>query len=100
VARPKAADIVAGLGGADNISEVEGCITRLRTEVGFTLHRAEGDDVASGAPVVSFDVALVRAKGLSAVCPVVVLDSPASVSSATGRTTDAGASLFAYSTDG
>jgi PTS system N-acetylglucosamine-specific IIB component len=29
----KAADIVAGLGGADNISEIEGCITRLRTEV-------------------------------------------------------------------
>ena len=29
----KASDIVAGLGGADNIVEVEGCITRLRTEV-------------------------------------------------------------------
>jgi PTS system N-acetylglucosamine-specific IIB component len=29
----KAADIIAGLGGADNIEEVEGCITRLRTEV-------------------------------------------------------------------
>ena len=29
----KAADIVAGLGGAGNISEIEGCITRLRTEV-------------------------------------------------------------------
>jgi PTS system N-acetylglucosamine-specific IIB component len=29
----KAEDIVAGLGGAANIDEVEGCITRLRTEV-------------------------------------------------------------------
>jgi N-acetylglucosamine PTS system EIIB component len=29
----KASDIVAGLGGAENIVEVEGCITRLRTEV-------------------------------------------------------------------
>jgi PTS system N-acetylglucosamine-specific IIB component len=29
----KADDIVAGLGGAANIVEVEGCITRLRTEV-------------------------------------------------------------------
>jgi len=29
----KASDIVAGLGGAGNIVEVEGCITRLRTEV-------------------------------------------------------------------
>lgn len=29
----KAEQIVAGLGGAANIVEIEGCITRLRTEV-------------------------------------------------------------------
>ncbi|NED84076.1 PTS transporter subunit EIIB, partial [Streptomyces sp. SID11233] len=29
----KAEKIVAGLGGLDNISDIEGCITRLRTEV-------------------------------------------------------------------
>ncbi|MET7284309.1 PTS glucose/sucrose transporter subunit IIB [Streptomyces sp. NPDC005573] len=29
----KAEKIVAGLGGIDNIVEIEGCITRLRTEV-------------------------------------------------------------------
>ncbi|MEW1724545.1 PTS glucose/sucrose transporter subunit IIB [Streptomyces sp. NPDC093109] len=29
----KAEKIVAGLGGLDNIEEVEGCITRLRAEV-------------------------------------------------------------------
>src|SRR5262245_59489374 len=29
----KAEKIVAGLGGIDNIDEIEGCITRLRTEV-------------------------------------------------------------------
>jgi PTS system N-acetylglucosamine-specific IIB component len=29
----KAEQIVAGLGGAQNIEDVEGCITRLRTEV-------------------------------------------------------------------
>jgi PTS system N-acetylglucosamine-specific IIB component len=29
----KASDIIAGLGGADNVDEVEGCITRIRTEV-------------------------------------------------------------------
>jgi PTS system N-acetylglucosamine-specific IIB component len=29
----KAAAIVAGLGGADNIEDIEACITRLRTEV-------------------------------------------------------------------
>ncbi|MEV1291831.1 PTS glucose/sucrose transporter subunit IIB [Pseudonocardia sp. NPDC049635] len=30
----KADDIVAGLGGAANITDLEACITRLRTEVG------------------------------------------------------------------
>ncbi|WP_198397005.1 glucose PTS transporter subunit EIIB [Brevibacterium antiquum] len=30
----KAEQIVAGLGGADNINEVEACITRLRVDVG------------------------------------------------------------------
>ncbi|MFT4043106.1 MAG: PTS glucose/sucrose transporter subunit IIB [Gordonia sp. (in: high G+C Gram-positive bacteria)] len=29
----KAQDILAGLGGAQNVVEIEGCITRLRTEV-------------------------------------------------------------------
>ncbi|RZT83504.1 PTS system N-acetylglucosamine-specific IIB component (Glc family) [Pseudonocardia sediminis] len=29
----RAAEILAGLGGAGNVVEVEGCITRLRTEV-------------------------------------------------------------------
>lgn len=29
----KAEEILAGLGGADNIIEIEPCITRLRTEV-------------------------------------------------------------------
>ncbi|AJE82823.1 MULTISPECIES: glucose PTS transporter subunit EIIB [Streptomyces] len=29
----KAEKIVAGLGGVENIIEVEGCVTRLRTEV-------------------------------------------------------------------
>lgn len=29
----KAEQILAALGGADNIEEIEGCITRLRTEV-------------------------------------------------------------------
>jgi PTS system N-acetylglucosamine-specific IIB component len=29
----RAEDILAALGGADNVEEIEGCITRLRTEV-------------------------------------------------------------------
>src|SRR5699024_4392921 len=34
VVMSKAEQIVAGLGGADNIDEIEACITRLRVEVG------------------------------------------------------------------
>lgn len=30
----RADDIVAGLGGPGNITDIEACITRLRTEVG------------------------------------------------------------------
>ncbi len=45
----KASDIVAGLGGADNIVEVEGCITRLRTEVHDASLVDEGALKAAGA---------------------------------------------------
>ena len=55
----KATDIVAGLGGAQNIAEVEGCITRLRTEVGdasrideVALKRAGADGVLVAGRVV------------------------------------------------
>ncbi|QKW06748.1 PTS transporter subunit EIIB [Streptomyces sp. NA04227] len=39
----KAEKIVAGLGGLDNIVEVEGCVTRVRAEV---EHRENVDDAA------------------------------------------------------
>jgi glucose-specific phosphotransferase system IIA component len=44
---------------------------------GFTLHAAEGDRVDAGTRIVTFDPDQVRAGGLSASCPVVVLDSAA-----------------------
>ena len=43
----------------------------------FTLHVAEGDEVALGQRVVTVDVAAVRAAGLSPVSPVVVMDAAA-----------------------
>ena len=43
----------------------------------FTLHAAEGDEVAVGDRVVTVDVTAVRAAGMSAVCPVVVMDAAA-----------------------
>lgn len=44
---------------------------------GFTLLAAEGDAVTAGQPVVRFDPAAVRGAGLSAVVPVVVMQSTA-----------------------
>lgn len=45
----KAAQIVAGLGGADNIEEIEACITRLRTEVKDPARVDEAALKAAGA---------------------------------------------------
>jgi glucose-specific phosphotransferase system IIA component len=47
---------------------------RLNGE-GFATHVAEGERVEVGNAVITFDPAAVRAHGLSAICPVVVLDS-------------------------
>ncbi|MEJ2871633.1 glucose PTS transporter subunit IIA [Actinomycetospora sp. OC33-EN08] len=53
---------------------------RLRGE-GFEVLRAEGEVVEAGDPVVRWSPEDVRARGLSAICPVVVLDvDPARVS--------------------
>ncbi|MFJ3106318.1 PTS glucose transporter subunit IIA [Streptomyces sp. NPDC086835] len=43
---------------------------------GFRTHVVEGDRVEVGHGVITFDPAAVRAHGLSAICPVVVLDGP------------------------
>ena len=45
----KAEAIVAGLGGAANIEDIEACITRLRTEVADPGLVREGDLRAAGA---------------------------------------------------
>lgn len=42
---------------------------------GFTVHAAKGDQVRAGDPMVEVDIALVRDRGLSPCCPVVVLDT-------------------------
>ncbi|HEY0577348.1 MAG TPA: PTS glucose transporter subunit IIA [Pseudonocardia sp.] len=65
---------------------------------GFTLHVAEGERVSAGAPIVSFDPAQVRARGLSAICPIVVLDSaPDSVPApASGARVQPGDLLFRW----
>ncbi|MBD8021032.1 PTS transporter subunit EIIB [Brevibacterium sp. Re57] len=45
----KAEQIVAGLGGADNIEDIEACITRLRVEVEDGSQVDEGALKAAGA---------------------------------------------------
>jgi len=65
---------------------------------GFTVHTEEGASVTTGDPIVTFDPAAVRAGGLSAICPVVVLDSgPDTVAGpAAGSTVEAGGALFTW----
>lgn len=50
---------------------------------GFVVHVAEGDTVAAGQTLISWDPAAVEAGGRSPVCPVVALDAPADVVSTT-----------------
>ena len=65
---------------------------------GFERHVAEGDTVAAGTPVVTYDPAAVRGQGLSAITPVVVLDSaPDSVAGLrTGHAVTAGEPLYTW----
>lgn len=66
---------------------------------GFTLHVTEGDRVEVGEPVVTFDPSAVRAAGMSAVCPVVVMQSPAdstTASTAAGLTVRRDQPLFTW----
>ena len=68
----------------------------------FTLHAAEGDEVALGDRVVTVDVAAVRAAGLSPVSPVVVMDAAAETVPPVdaGRTVAVGDELFRWPADG
>jgi glucose-specific phosphotransferase system IIA component len=62
---------------------------------GFELHVADGGTVAAGDPVVTWDLTVTRAEGLSPVVPVVVMDRPkGSVTAATGGTVAAGDPLY------
>jgi sugar PTS system EIIA component len=49
---------------------------RLEGE-GFAVHVADGDEVELGSRMITFDPTVVRRAGYSAVCPVVVMQSPA-----------------------
>ena len=67
---------------------------------GFETHVVEGDDVAAGQVVTTYDVASVEAVGLNPIVPVVVMDErePGNVAVsdavASGAGINAGATLF------
>ena len=64
---------------------------------GFTLHAAEGAEVAAGDRLVSWDAAAVAEGGRSPVCPVVALDTPAievAADALAAASVAAGATLF------
>ena len=68
----------------------------LRGE-GFTVHATAGAALDAGAPVITFDPDLVRARGLSAVCPVVVMDAePDSADGLARGPVEAGRPLFRW----
>jgi sugar PTS system EIIA component len=67
---------------------------------GFTAHVSQGDDVAAGQLIITYDVPAIEAKGLNPIVPVVIMDErePAnvvpSVAVTTGADIASGASLF------
>ncbi|MGV0779904.1 PTS sugar transporter subunit IIA [Mycolicibacterium sp. XJ775] len=67
---------------------------------GFTAHVSQGEDVAAGQVVITYDVPAVEAKGLNPIVPVVVMDErePGNVTVAgpvaAGADIPSGAELF------
>jgi PTS system glucose-specific IIA component len=67
---------------------------------GFTAHVSQGDDVAAGQLIITYDVPAIEAKGLNPIVPVVIMDErePTNVVPSEAVTTGAdiasGASLF------
>ncbi|MXM66145.1 PTS glucose transporter subunit IIA [Streptomyces sp. HUCO-GS316] len=70
---------------------------RLNGE-GFRTHVAEGEQVEAGRNMITFDPGAVRARGLSAMCPVVVPDSAPGSAQAPSTTAVvwAGALMFTW----
>lgn len=89
------AAIVLGDGGVGVLVHVGIDTVNLAGE-GFTLLAAEKARVAAGDPLISFSPSGIRDRGLSAICPVVVMDSsPGSIADPEERDVVAGELLFA-----
>lgn len=89
------AAIVLGAGGVGVLVHVGIDTVNLGGE-GFTLLATEKSEVAAGDPLISFSPSGIRERGLSAVCPVVVMDSkPGSIADPQERQVTAGETIFA-----
>ncbi|MFC7754413.1 PTS sugar transporter subunit IIA [Tsukamurella soli] len=86
--------VVLGAGGVAVLVHVGIDTVGLRGE-GLTPRTTERAVVRAGDPLIDFDPAAVRARGLSAVCPVVLMDSaPGAVPDPAERLVAAGEVLF------
>lgn len=65
---------------------------------GFTTHVAQGDTVAAGQLVVTYDVPAIVAAGLSPVVPVVVMDERESANIAVAEAVSTGADIASGAT--
>ena len=91
-------------GVVEAIAPVSGRLLRLMPHayvvMTFTTHAAQGDEVAAGQLVITYDVPAVEAKGLNPIVPVVVMDEREadnvvpSGAVAAGADVAAGAELF------
>lgn len=62
---------------------------------GFTLLSAEKTKVAAGDPLIAFSPSGIRERGLSAICPVVVMDSkPGAIANLEERDVESGDLIF------
>ena len=86
--------IVLGPGGVGVLVHLGLDTVRLEGR-GFEVPATEGSTVAAGEPMVTWDVSITRAEGLSAVVPVVVMDQPkGSIPAPDGRVVAAGDLLY------
>ncbi|BDH55803.1 glucose PTS transporter subunit IIA [Tsukamurella sp. PLM1] len=88
------AAIVLGDGGVGVLVHVGIDTVNLNGE-GFTVLAVEKAKVAAGDPLIAFSPSMIRERGLSAICPVVVMDSkPGSIADPKEADVAAGDPIF------
>lgn len=80
---------------ADNVGVLVhlGLDTVALNGAGFTTHVSQGDEVAAGQVVITYDVPAVAAKGLNPIVPVVIMDERESGKVAVSEPVVAGADI-------